>query len=133
MTRHPDWQNRLADYVAGVAAMPFAWGIHDCALFTAGAVRAMTGRDLARGWRGYRSRGAGLRKLAAAGLEDPVALAASLLPEIAPLAAMPGDVVAHATETGPALGILQGRGFYALTPTGLAILPRAGVLRAFRV
>lgn len=56
MTRCEDWHARLAAYVFDAGRTPFAYGSHDCALFAAGAVEAMTGTDLAAGWRGiYRT------------------------------------------------------------------------------
>lgn len=50
--RLPDWEQRLADYIAGLEGQPFAWGKLDCALFFAGAVKAMTGVDPAAEFRG---------------------------------------------------------------------------------
>jgi hypothetical protein len=45
MYRKPDWDARLAAYLDPLRARPFAWGTHDCCIFTAGAVEAMTGVD----------------------------------------------------------------------------------------
>lgn len=57
MTRLPDWEARLAAYVASVRDRPFEWGEHDCILFCAAAADAMTGVDIAAGYRGkYHSR-----------------------------------------------------------------------------
>ena len=41
-----DWPERLHAYLRQHSATPFSWGSHDCARFTAGAVEAITGRDL---------------------------------------------------------------------------------------
>lgn len=142
MTRHTDWRTRLLAYVSDCAARPFAAGRHDCALFAAGAVEAMTGRDLAAEWRGrYRSIGGGLRLLARAGHADQVAFAAHLLPEWLdtagapwPLRAEVGDVAAVEGDGGrPALGIVQGPGIYVLQEGGLATLPLILAQRAFRL
>ena len=43
--RTPYWRSALAAYIAETMRKPFAWGLHDCALFAAGAVEAMTGND----------------------------------------------------------------------------------------
>ena len=43
MKRLPDWPERLSAYVEACRAMPFVWGEHDCVLFAAGAVEAVTG------------------------------------------------------------------------------------------
>jgi len=62
--RLPDWRPRLVSFVNSVRARPFAYGTHDCALFAAGAVEAMTGVDLAKDWRGaYSSLKEGLHVL----------------------------------------------------------------------
>lgn len=43
MTRLPDWEERLNAYVASRYDEPYAYGHHDCGMFAAGAVEAMTG------------------------------------------------------------------------------------------
>ncbi|MDN4633853.1 hypothetical protein QCD71_20230 [Sphingomonas sp. PsM26] len=45
MNRLPDWEARLAAYLEPLRTLPFSWGEHDCCLFSAGAVIAMTGVD----------------------------------------------------------------------------------------
>lgn len=52
MNRKPTWENDLADFIADRLNMPFEWGNHDCALFAADAVEAMTGIDPASDFRG---------------------------------------------------------------------------------
>ena len=47
-----DWEHRLTRYVTEVACTGFAHGSHDCALFAAGAVEAITGIDPGARWRG---------------------------------------------------------------------------------
>lgn len=52
---HPrclDWPERLAAFVEQHRRTPFAWGSHDCALFAAAAVQAITGADPLAAWRG---------------------------------------------------------------------------------
>ncbi|MET0376885.1 MAG: hypothetical protein ABW128_21845 [Rhizorhabdus sp.] len=51
IVRFPDWEERLALYLDTRADMPFRWGHHDCALFAAGAVKAMSGVDPAEVFR----------------------------------------------------------------------------------
>lgn len=41
--RLPDWEARLSRYLADEATRVFEWGQRDCALFSCGAVEAMTG------------------------------------------------------------------------------------------
>ena len=46
------WEDRLAQYLLDCTQLAFVWGMHDCALFAAGAVHAMTGEDLGAIFRG---------------------------------------------------------------------------------
>jgi hypothetical protein len=136
LKRHPDWQPRLARYLALVARTAFQPGVLDCATFAAGAVEAMTGTDLAAGWRGYGSLEEGFQRLSAAGFDDHVALAASLLEEVPVAQAGPGDVaVLQLGRNLPSLGIVQGEFVYVLAENapGLPLQPRSAMSRAFRV
>lgn len=134
MTRYPDWHQRLRVYLAEAGRAGFAEGTHDCALFAAGAVLAMTGTDLAAGWRGrYRSTRGGLRVLRRAGYRDHIDLVARHLDAVAPAVARPGDLAVISGPAGPVLGLVQGEGIYVLTPAGLGLVPRAAATGAFRV
>ena len=64
--RVADWPMRLAAHLDAARAAPFAWGRHDCALFAAHGVRAMTGADLGAWFAGRYGDAAG----AAAALAD---------------------------------------------------------------
>jgi len=56
MDRLPDWEARLHGYLERLERAEFDWGTLDCALFAAGAVKAMTGEDPAAAFRGrYRT------------------------------------------------------------------------------
>jgi hypothetical protein len=129
-----DWQTRLAAWLSTVRKTPFKEGRHDCALFAAGAVQAMTGTDLAAAFRGrYRTTRGGLRVLRREGFADHIDLAARHFDEIAPSAAQPGDLVAVQTPEGLALGVVQGAAAYVPGRDGLALIPVKGASRAFRV
>lgn len=133
--RRPDWRARLAQYVAAVAAQPFKPGSHDCALFAAGAVEAMTGTDAAADWRGtYRSLATGRRALQRAGFADHVAFVAAHCAPVAPSLAAVGDLAVLPADNGQtALGVVQGGGVYCLSPGGMAIVSRLHIKKAFRV
>lgn len=134
MPKRDDFRPRLAAYVAVCARRNFRPGSHDCALFAAGAVKEMTGQDLARGFRSYRSLKAGRKRLADKGFEDLADFVASKLPEIPPLMAQVGDVAVLEDDNGQtALGIVQGPMIYVLRPSGLGTVPLADAKRAFRV
>lgn len=131
--RKIDWQWHLQVYLEGVARSKFRPGKLDCALFTAGAVKAMTDMDYAKGWRGYKTLEAGRKKLSDAGFETHIEYAASLLPEVPTSMAHAGDVAVVDTPEGPALGIVQGEYVYTVGLNGLGLTPRTSATRAFKV
>ncbi len=135
MSRRKDWQPRLIAYLAAASRKPFVPGEHDCALFMAGAIEAMTGEDPAAKWRGkYKSIKAGVAAVRRKGHADHVALVASLFEEVPPAFAHVGDIgVVEGAYGFGALGIVQGEGVYVLTETGMAIVSRLKMQRAFRV
>jgi len=118
----------LREYLRAAEARPFRYGRWDCALFTAGWVHAVTGRDLMRG-RGYGSLREGRAVLAALGYADHVEAAAAELPESAVSMAQAGDIAA----LGPSLGIVVGERIAFLGRYGLEYRPLLAADRAFRV
>lgn len=135
MQRLPDWRARLCAYVTEIAREPFRAGRHDCALFAAGAVAAITGQDPAAAYRGkYRSLKKGHALLAAEGT-DMVAMAAALFKEIPPIFAQVGDVaIVQGAGGEAAFGIVQGPMIYVVTPEhGLGLVALTDAQRAFRV
>ena len=88
LQRRADWRPRLTEYLARVAGARFRPGQHDCALFAAGAVEAMTGHDPAAEWRGtYRTLEEGRVVLAGQGYADQVGLVADLFQAVPELEA----------------------------------------------
>ena len=134
ITRLHDWRPRLVAYLAGITAQPFAYGSHDCALFAAGAVEAITGRDLSAPYKGqYRSLEGGLKLLSASGLGDHVAVLRATFAEIAPAFAAVGDIAVIGEVGTPALGVFEGEHIVVLRPEGIGFMPRAAATLAFRV
>lgn len=130
-TRLPGWRPRLVAYLEAVRARPFAYGSHDCALFVAGAVEAMTGFDAAAGFRErYDSLKGGLKLLSKG---DHVALVGRLLEEITPAFAQVGDVAVIGEIGIPALGLFDGETILVLRDEGLGRMPREAATQAFRV
>lgn len=133
-TRHTDWFQRLTHYLADAAAKPFVEGEHDCALFLAGGVKAMTGVDYAAPYRGrYTTTRGGLRILRWDGFRDHLALAEHHLKPKPTAFLNVGDGAVVETEEGPALGIVQGENIYVLTPLRLTLFPLALATRGFEV
>ena len=140
MKRYPDWPRRLYAHLQTSAQLPFAWGVHDCALFACAGVAALTGIDPAAGLRGtYTSRfGATsvvLRE--AGGFENLVERLAARhdMKEVPPKRAQRGDLVLFDSQDGPALGQvhLDGVHVFSAAPDGLALVPLALCRRAWRV
>jgi hypothetical protein len=128
------WRNRLKSYASASAREPFAYGRHDCALFAAGAVEAMTGHDPAADWRGrYTTLLGGLRVIRKSGHDDHIAAAAAWFAEIPPAKAQVGDLAVVAGDDGPALGVVAGPHVWVLRPDGLGTVPLTMAERAFRV
>lgn len=118
--------------------VPFEWGVNDCALFTADAVEAITGTDLASECRGrYNSKetaAALLRELCGAGLEEYAALKAQQygMAETDIWHAKRGDMVLYVQDTGPSLGIVSLDGMRALIAVEGKSIERTPVLKCSR-
>lgn len=92
--RHPNWEQRLSAFVSKSFERPHEYGGHDCLLFPAGAVKAVTGKDFGRGHRGkYRSPASAVRHLKSMGFTSPEALLDSLFEERPVSFAQRGDLV----------------------------------------
>ena len=129
-----DWEQRLEAFIRAESDLPFDEAQHHCGWFAADAVRAMTGVDLAKDWRGRQRTIAGaLRALRRAGLRDHVDLAAQSLPEIAPSFAYRGDVMVVAAGKDMALGVLMGEYICFRGRDGLVLQNRMTAIRAFKV
>lgn len=129
-----DWQERLAALVSERMHTPFSWGTHDCALFAADGVRAVTGTDPAAGLRGtYDTAAAAARVVQLhAGLAGLAA--AALGEEVSPQQARAGDVGLVLQAGGrECLAIWTGMAWHVPGEAGLAALPQEAAVRAWRV
>lgn len=134
MQRFEDWRSRLLDTLQAAVHRPFRPGEHDCALFAADCVLAMTGHDLAAPFRGkYRTIKAGITATKKAGLIDHVGVAANALTEVHPAYAQVGDLAVLMDGTHAVLGVVQGAMIYVLKAEGLGLMPLTDAVRAFRV
>lgn len=124
-------QQMLDAYLAKVRRRKFRPGSHDCGLFVAGWVKALTGEDYGKRWRGrYRSMAGLAEIMAEEGYASHVDYVASLFEEIPPALAQTGDL---AVVAGEALGVVASDRVFVLRPDGLGHVSRLQTERAFTV
>lgn len=130
--RLPDWQPRLAQLVTQRMRHPLQWGVHDCCLWAADAVQAVTGTDLAAGLRGTYS----TQAEAQARLLQLGGLAALCVDRLGPVArtalAQPGDIGLATVGEVRALVVCGGTHFLAVGGGGLLPVAPSGVVRVWR-
>lgn len=144
LKRHLHWATRhYHGFLLERARTPFVWGSHDCALFAADGVLAMTGIDIASDFRGKYSDEAGamaLIKQLTGG--DTVADAAAWCAQKHALAELPhpktaqrGDLTVFLGQTGAMVaGLVHLSGqLVAMGEGGLYRFPISKVLRAWRI
>lgn len=136
--RLPNWQGRLLACLAGAEARPFAWGVHDCCLFAADCVAAVTGCDPLADWRGRyhteRSAWRFVRKFGD-GLEAAVESTAARQgwPVVAVAQAQRGDVALAVIDGWPTIVVCVGAVFAGPSSTGWVRVPPSVVTKVWRV
>lgn len=138
MKRHDHWPSALERVIHKARAKAFRRGRHDCALFVASCIWAMTGVDFSEPFRGkYRTpdgAAALLNAQGAATLGDFVTL--KLGAPVKPLQAGRGDVAEFMTPNdGLSLGIIDnsGRRIATVAEKGLIFIDKKSATRAWRV
>lgn len=128
--RLPNWPRLLDEYVNTARARPFAWGALDCCSFAAGAVRAITGRDVPMpSWCDRREAAATLRRLG--GLRAAVC---QRLGDMQPAAlARRGDVLLLRQRGRDVLAVCLGHAWASPGRAGLAFGPMDEALGAWRI
>lgn len=123
MTRLKHWPSRFAALVASARLEPFAWGSHDCCLWAADSVLALTGVDPAHALRGtYGDERSALKLVARLGGLTAIGLMCG--PEIKPAHATDGDVGLVAWPDGVvSLGVHGGTRWMCVGDAGLVDLP----------
>lgn len=136
MSRRPDWHQKMFDAFAQARARQFQWGLHDCCLFVASVVDAMTDSDYAQRIaadlpysteaeaRDYIARAGGLQPLVASYLGDTIPWGW----------AQQGDVVlAHDANGQEVLGVCEGAQVICATGAGIGPLPINRAICAWRI
>lgn len=131
--RVQDWRQQLEACVARAAARRFRYGGHDCCLFAADVVLALTGRDVAADLRGYRGRRQALEILSREGGFVPMVSRLMGSEPIQGALATRGDVVFGHPIAAGALGVCLGRTVAFPASEGLAFAPRLVIECAWRV
>lgn len=139
--RYSDWQTRAAKFLIEMRSKPFAWGEHDCALFSCNFIHVITGVDPASPFRGkYHDKltaYVALKNFAGSGLAATAEkICADLrFPENAPHFHQRGDVALCDQGGEDALGIidLSGQSVIIAGEQGLVSLPLSCVKRTWRV
>ena len=131
LTRHPDWEPRLAACVEAWAGRAYAFKPgHDCAAFVLAGIEAVAGEKLALALRPYKTQAGQARALYELGWDGlPDAADALLGPRIAPLQAHRGDVVSD----GSALGLMTASGPMVFSEAGMVTMQRGGIVAAWPV
>lgn len=133
LERADNWPEILSGVIEGARERPFCFGTHDCALFAADAVLAMTGTDLAARYRGtYSDERGALRLMGERGALHAMACEALGEP-IDPALALRGDVVLTAQQGRYSLGVCVGRQFASPGKAGLLFFSMGRADCAWRV
>lgn len=143
LTRLPDWEPRLAAFIARKQGVLFTWGATDCCAFAGDAVEAITGTDPMPEFRGRYSTATGaLRALRRYGVGTIAATVDGKFPVVPRAFAQRGDLVAVPAAAGDVMvGVCVGAAalFVGLEigpdgdAPGLVSFPRAAWSRAWRV
>ena len=125
--RRGDWESRLADFLSSRENLEFKYGVNDCCLFVADAVKVMTGIDPAGDFRGKYKNLLGskriLKGLGVRGLVELITRDYGFEEIDNPAFAHRGDVVLVESAPGDTMGLID------LSRTRVAIPGDEGLVR----
>lgn len=134
MERLPGWERRLTEAVQRHECATGAYGLFDCFTLPADAVEAVTGVRIFRDCRRYRTPKGAARALRRKGFYHVGEAFASLFSETPALLARRGDIGVTENENGEICGgVFTAAGFKTRGAERLIIVPRASVIKAFKV
>jgi hypothetical protein len=137
LVRLPNWEERLNALVSERLRAPFRWGVHDCALWGADVVEALTGLDFGAPFRGIYSDAEGAAAaLRAHGGGTVVRTFDRHLPRTLPAFARRGDLVRlprGAAAPHGALGVVIGEVALFVADAGLIRVPASAWSMAWSV
>lgn len=113
----------LLEFVKSRKNTPFEWGVNDCCLFTADAVLAMGGPDLAERVRGKYHTEIGAKRVLSKTFKSGLnGVLSGILPTIDKEFAQRGDIVLFESELGPTFGIYWIGGIFCAGINGSVLL-----------
>ena len=129
--RKPDWPRLLNEYIAKALKRQFRYGRHDCCTFACGAVRAMTGVDPMKPFRGaYKNEKEAASALRTIGSGTLYSTFRSVFGNPVPGASgKRGDVAYHEKSCG----VVVGRNAIFFGENGYILIPISKLEKAFRV
>lgn len=131
MTRRSTWEADLYAYIASVRDLPLMWGSHDCGLFFAGAVEAMTGFDPGAPFRGKYTTEMGAAKALAKFGEGDLQTTLDGLFDVIPVGFIQrGDGVWNGESVGISMGAYA---LFVATEGGLTRVPRTDWVKGWLV
>lgn len=104
--RQLNWHQHLAQTLQAAMTRPFSWGEHDCCLFAADCVQAVTGADVATDFRGTYRTAPGAKKAILARADSLTALIDGLFARVDARLVQRGDVVLFDGPQGETLGVV---------------------------
>ena len=131
--RRQDWPEILAGMIETYRHEPFSWGEHDCAMWAASVIKAMTDIDPAVEFRNtYSTAGDAFHILEHHG--GLLHVVDKMFPRIeSVLTARRGDITAMLGEFGPTLGVCIGHQCAYPGKQGLVFHPLRNCIAAWRV
>jgi len=138
MTRYENWPTLLLHFVDSLDNQKFNWGKNDCFIFCGGAIQAMTGDDIFKGYKfkgKYDSAAGAIKQFKKHNFKTLESVWSHFLTPVAVAFAQRGDVVLKELENEkmPACGIVLDQRSVFLAPEGLTYLPTLESRLAFQV
>ena len=137
LVRYPDWDRRLRLAIEAARTKRFCWGTHDCCLFAADLVEAMTGSDPAAQFRGaYSSEHEAMRKIRAQGGIEAIISKMLGTDPCRPTNAQRGDILLMrpvSPQQMQMLGVCVGDSAVVVGETGILHPPISRATKAWRL
>lgn len=131
--RAEGWAVALACVVEKHSQLPFEYGVSDCGQLAADAVEAVTGKDILKPYRSYKTKTGAARILRKAGCYDLGGLFAKHFKEGHIAHAMRGDIGVVLYQGEIAAGVFTGAGFACKSENGIIFADHNQIKRVFEV